>query len=149
MEKFSGQDLTDFYARYIDGTEVIPYSTYFMPLGIEVSDVGGVKPVFGAAVSEDGGRVTVKSVRSGSSAEDAGISVNDEIISCMGYRVDKSMLEGIMNGLEIGEEAVLLVARDQIMQEVKVKITGTYKFQFIFKTQHDDKTLPLYSYWLR
>ncbi len=149
LEKFSGQDLTDFYARYIDGTEVIPYSTYFMPLGIEVSDVGGVKPVFGAAVSEDGGRVTVKSVRSGSSAEDAGISVNDEIISCMGYRVDKSMLEGIMNELEIGEEAVLLVARDQIMQEVKVKITGTYKFQFIFKTHFDDKTLSLYSYWLR
>ncbi|NBV08144.1 MAG: M61 family peptidase [Flavobacteriia bacterium] len=149
LEKFTGQDLTDFYKKYIDGTEVIPYSTYFLPLGIEVSDVGGMKPVFGASVSDDGGKVMVKSIRTGSSAEDAGLSVNDEIISCMGYRVDKAMLEGIMNGMEIGEETVLFIARDQIMQEVKVKITGTHKSQYIFKTHHDDSTLPLYTYWLR
>lgn len=149
LAKHTGQDMAEFFQKYIDGTEVIPYAMYFLPLGVDVSDVGGVKPVFGANVSEVGGKVRIKSIRANSAAEDAGLSVNDEVIACMNYRVDKAMLDALMNGASIGDEFELTIARDQLMRKVIVKITGQQKSSFIFTNRHTDATLPLYTYWLR
>jgi len=149
LVKHTGQDMAEFFLKYIDGTEVIPYSMYFLPLGVEVSDVGGVKPVFGANVSEEGGKVIIKSIRSNSSAEDAGLSVNDEIIACMNYRVDKAMLDALMNGAAVGDEFELTISRDQLMRKVIVKITGQKRSTFIFTNRHTDESLPLFNYWLR
>jgi predicted metalloprotease with PDZ domain len=149
LTKHTGQDMAEFFLKYIDGTEVIPYSMYFLPLGVEVSDVGGVKPVFGANVAEEGGKVIIKSIRANSSAEDAGLSVNDEIIACMNYRVDKPMLDALMNGAAVGDEFELTISRDQLMRKVMVKITGQKRSTFIFTNRHTDASLPLYSYWLR
>ncbi len=149
LAKHTGQDMAEFFQKYIDGTEVIPYAMYFLPLGVDVSDVGGVKPVFGANVSEVGGKVRIKSIRANSAAEDAGLSVNDEVIACMNYRVDKGMLDALMNGASIGDEFELTIARDQLMRKVIVKITGQKKSSFIFTNRHTDATLPLYTYWLR
>jgi predicted metalloprotease with PDZ domain len=149
LTKHVGQDMNEFFLKYIDGTEVIPYSMYFLPLGVEVSDVGGVKPVFGANVAEDGGKVIIKSIRVNSSAEDAGLSVNDEIIACMNYRVDKSMLDALMNGAAVGDEFELTISRDKLMRKVIVKITGQKRSTFIFTNRHTDASLPLYNYWLR
>ena len=149
LSKHTGQDMTAFFQKYIDGTEVIPYSMYFLPLGVEVSDVGGVKPVFGANVTEEGGKVIIKSIRANSSAEDAGLSVNDEVIACMNYRVDKAMLDALMNGAAVGDEFELTISRDQLMRKVMVKITGQKRSTFIFTNRHTDASLPLYSYWLR
>jgi predicted metalloprotease with PDZ domain len=149
LSKHTGQDMTAFFQKYIDGTEVIPYSMYFLPLGVEVSDVGGVKPVFGANVTEEGGKVIIKSIRANSAAEDAGLSVNDEVIACMNYRVDKPMLDALMNGAAVGDEFELTISRDQLMRKVMVKITGQKRSTFIFTNRHTDASLPLYSYWLR
>ena len=149
LEKHVGQDLSVFFEKYIDGTEVIPYTTYLLPLGIEVSDVGGIKPVFGATVGEEDGRVVIKNIRAGSAAEDAGLSVNDEIIACMNFRVNKTMLDGIMNGASIGDVYELLTSRDQLMRTVSVTITGQRKSSFIFTNHFDEKSLRLYNYWLR
>jgi predicted metalloprotease with PDZ domain len=149
LTKHTGQDMAEFFLKYIDGTEVIPYSMYFLPLGVEVNDVGGVKPVFGANVAEEGGKVIIKSIRANSSAEDAGLSVNDEIIACMNYRVDKSMLDALMNGAAVGDEFELTISRDKLMRKVIVKITGQKRSTFIFTNRHTDASLPLYNYWLR
>ena len=149
LSKHTGQDMTAFFQKYIDGTEVIPYSMYFLPLGVEVSDVGGVKPVFGANVTEEGGKVIIKSIRANSSAEDAGLSVNDEVIACMNYRVDKPMLDALMNGASVGDEFELTISRDQLMRKVLVKITGQKRSSYIFTNRHTDASLPLYTYWLR
>jgi predicted metalloprotease with PDZ domain len=149
LTKHVGQDMNEFFLKYIDGTEVIPYSMYFLPLGVEVNDVGGVKPVFGANVAEEGGKVIIKSIRANSSAEDAGLSVNDEIIACMNYRVDKSMLDALMNGAAVGDEFELTISRDKLMRKVIVKITGQKRSTFIFTNRHTDASLPLYNYWLR
>jgi predicted metalloprotease with PDZ domain len=149
LTKHVGQDMNEFFLKYIDGTEVIPYSMYFLPLGVEVNDVGGVKPVFGANVAEEGGKVIIKSIRANSSAEDAGLSVNDEVIACMNYRVDKSMLDALMNGAAVGDEFELTISRDKLMRKVIVKITGQKRSTFIFTNRHTDESLPLYTYWLR
>jgi predicted metalloprotease with PDZ domain len=147
LAKFVGKNMDDFFAKYIDGTEIIPYKEFYGPVGLNVQDVTTNNPSFGASVREEGGKVMVKSVRFGSSAEEAGISVGDEIIGCNGYRVDQSMFEGMMSGMSSFESCEILVAREEQLFSVKATIKPYKKPQFLLtKSSANEKRL---HYWLR
>ncbi|MCF8410503.1 MAG: PDZ domain-containing protein [Crocinitomicaceae bacterium] len=149
LEKFLEMDLAIFYAKYIDGTEIIPYAEYFSKVGIDVIYSGSKKPSFGASVRQEGGNVIVKNVRSGSSAEMAGISVNDEIIACNGFRVNQGSLESTMNALKENGQVELLLSRDDILFSVNVKIAAFEKPYFTFTTTKNEDKKALRNYWLR
>jgi predicted metalloprotease with PDZ domain len=147
LAKFVGKNMDDFFAKYVDGTEIIPYKEFYGPVGLNVQDVTTNNPSFGASVREEGGKVMVKSVRFGSSAEEAGISVGDEIIGCNGYRVDQSMFEGMMSGMSSFESCEILVAREEQLFSVKATIKPFKKPQFLLtKSSANEKRL---HYWLR
>ena len=149
LEKFLEMDLAIFYAKYIDGTEIIPYAEYFSKVGVDVIYSGSKKPSFGASVRQEGGNVVVKTVRSGSSAEMAGISVNDEIIACNGFRVNQGSLESTMNALKENEQVELLLSRDDVLFSVNVKIAAFEKPYFTFTTTKNEDKKALRNYWLR
>lgn len=147
LAKFMGKNMDEFFLKYVDGTEIIPYKEFYSPVGLSVQDVSTNNPSFGASFREEGGKVMVKSVRFGSSAEEAGISVGDEIIGCNAYRVDQSMLEGMLNGLSNLEGCDLLIARDELLFSVHVTIRNFKKPQFLLtKSSSNEKRL---HYWLR
>jgi predicted metalloprotease with PDZ domain len=147
LESFVGRNLDDFYARFINGTEIPPYAAIFGEMGVDVEDASSTFPDFGAAMSNSGGKTIIKSIRSNSAAEDAGLSVNDEIIGCNGYRVDRSDIEGVMRGLEEGDELQLVISRDDVLFSVDFIMTNRFKPKF-FLNKTNDKT-KLLNYWLR
>ncbi len=149
LEKFVGKNLDEFYKKYIDGTDILPYAEVFDKVGISVVDNTSFKPSFGATVREEGGKVMVKNVRSGSSAEEAGISVGDEIVGCNSYRVDQAMLEAMMSGLGTAETADLLIAREEKLLAVKVRMTNFRKPNFQLVKQSNEKPTANFMYWLR
>ena len=146
---FTGQDMTIFFKKYIDGTEIIPFADYFSKVGVTVKQNALTRASFGATVQNSGGKVIIKSIRANSAAEDAGLSVNDEVIGCNGYRVDQAMLDGIMNGLEVNEEVELLLSRDEILFSVNVKITNYTRPQFILTPTNSVEEAAKFNYWLR
>ena len=147
LSKFVGKNMDDFFAKYVDGTEIIPYKDFYGPVGLNVQDITSINPSFGANVREEGGKVIVKSVRFGSSAEEAGISVGDEIVGCNAYRVDQSMFEGMMSGMGNMETCDLLIAREEKLFSVHVTIRPYKKPQFLLtKSTSNEKRL---HYWLR
>lgn len=147
LESFVGKNLDEFYAKYIDGTEIPPYSKIFGRIGVDVQDVSKSYPDFGASISSSGGKAIIKSIRSNSAAEDAGLSVNDEIIGCNGYRVGKNDIESVMQSLENGDELELLISRDDILFSVEFKMTNRFKPKF-YLTLTNEKP-KLLNYWLR
>jgi predicted metalloprotease with PDZ domain len=149
LEKFVGKNLDEFYKKYIDGIEILPYAEVFDKVGISIIDNTSFKPSFGATVREEGGKVMVKNVRAGSSAEEAGISVGDEIVGCNSYRVDQAMLEAMMSGLGTAETADLLIAREEKLFSVKVRMTNFRKPNFQLVKQSNDKPTANFMYWLR
>lgn len=149
LESFIGQDLTEFYAKYIDGTEIPPYRSIFGQVGLLANDFTSVSPSFGASLKQEGGKVIVRSVRRGSAAEDAGISVNDEIIGCNGYRVDQKSLEATMNALNENDDIELLVSRDEILFSVRVNMTTYTRPQFKLAVDERFPKQELINYWLR
>jgi predicted metalloprotease with PDZ domain len=149
LELFTKEDLTDFFNKYINGTDIPPYAAIFGSIGIAVEDQTSTKPSFGASLKQEGGKVLVRSVRSGSAAEDAGLSVNDEIIGCNGYRVNQSSLEATMNSLNNGETVELLISRDEILYSIEVNMTSFTKPQFKLKFDEGSPYSSLTKYWLR
>jgi predicted metalloprotease with PDZ domain len=149
LEKFTGEKMFDFFRKYIHRTEILPYAAIFDKVGVTAKDITSLKPSFGATTQEEGGKVMVKTVRMGSSAEDAGISPGDEIIGCNGYRIDKGMLDAMMEGLGLGEVAEILVAREEKLFSVKVRMSNFRKPAFQLSPEKGSRYSNLYEYWLR
>ncbi len=146
LTNYCGEDMHAFFTQYVNGTAIIPYQKYFEPMGLKVTDQTSVLTNFGAAL-EPGNVLKVRTVRSGSAAEDAGISVGDEIIGCDGFRIDKAGLENKYNNLQPGVSMELLLARDGKLFSTKCVMKTYAKPQF--SLQIKDLNAPLLTYWLR
>ena len=146
LSNYCGEDMHAFFTQYVNGTAIIPYQKYFEPMGLKVTDQTSTLTNFGAAL-EPGEVLKVRTVRSGSAAEDAGISVGDEILACDGFRIDKAGLENKYNNLQPGVSMELLLARDGKLFSTKCVMKTYAKPQF--SLQIKDVNAPLLTYWLR
>jgi len=146
LSTYCGEDMQAFFANYINGTQIIPYKKYFEPLGLTVTDNSAALTNLGLSL-EDGELIKVRSVRSGSAAEDAGISAGDEIIACDGYRINKTALENKYNNLQTGSSIELLVARDGKLFTTKCAFKTWTRPQYSLQIKDNNASLLLY--WLR
>lgn len=149
LEQFTGRDLTSFFEKYINGTEIIPYASIFEKVGVTVKDATTESFSFGAAFTTNGGNVTVKSIRANSAAEVSGLSVGDEILGCNGFRADQYFLEDIISEMGATGKAELLVSRDQKLFSISINNTLFVKPQFQFSANSTSSNASLYNYWLR
>jgi len=149
LESFLGENLDEFFAKYINGTEVAPLKEVLGQIGITVESISSATPSFGASLKQEGGKVIVRSVRAGSAAEEAGLSVNDEIIGCNGFRVDQGAFESFVSSLDNGQDFNILISRDEILYELDVKMGLFEKPQFSLKVDTDPSKTSLRNYWLR
>jgi len=149
LEAFLGEDMDEFFRKYVFGTEIAPLQETFKKVGLQVEETGDARPSFGASLRQDGGKVIVRGIRSGSAAEQAGLSVNDEIIGCNGYRIDQGALEQFTSGLSSGEKFDILISRDEVLMSLSVTMTDYFKPQFSFKKTSDSQGEKLRNYWLR
>ena len=124
------------------------YNDFFGELGVPVEYVGKSKPSVGVTLGQSGGKTIVKGIRSGSAAEDAGLSVNDEIIGCNGLRADKKSLEDFFVTLNVGDEIQLLISRDQELYSIAVTVTPYEKPRFKYTYDAADLN-KLGEFWLR
>lgn len=147
LETFLGQDMDDFFNRYVYGTEIPDFKTIFEKAAVKVTYTGKPVSSFGASLSQEGGKTIVKYVRSGSTAEDAGISVGDEIIGCNGMRVDQQTFENFLSSLLVGEYMELIVSRDDVIFNLQTKMQAYEKpsFKFEMMSPSNEK----FYYWLR
>ncbi|MFM6964478.1 MAG: M61 family metallopeptidase, partial [Sphingomonadales bacterium] len=146
LSTYCGEDMQAFFANYINGTQIIPYKKYFEPMGLTVTDNSAALTNLGLSL-EEGELIKVRSVRSGSAAEDAGISAGDEIIACDGYRINKASLENKYNNLQTGASLELLVARDGKLFTTKCAFKTWTRPQY--SIQIKDNNAPLLLNWLR
>ena len=143
---FLGEDVSTFFKDYIYGTKVPDYNAIFGPVGINVKNVGSAKATLGANV---GANLVVRNVTSGSSAEDAGLSPNDEIIGINGFRATKALWDSQIAQMPVGQQAKILVARDEVMMELTLVMKSAEKMDFEFSANEQPEAVNLRKYWLR
>lgn len=145
LEKFVGKNMDDFFKKYIDGTETIPYGEIFKPLGLNIDRMDYSYVDMGMSLGMNGGKLVVNYVQPGSSAEEAGLSPNDEIIAFNGFRVDKNGLQNFFDLLNEGDKFNLIISRDKELMSIDAIMGSLKKTKYDF----DYSGNKLGAYWLR
>lgn len=150
-EKFTGKDLTEFYAKYINGVEPIPYEKYLSIAGLKITDLNANKNdvYFGATSSSANGKVVITSVSKNSPAYVSGINANDEIIAIDNFRVDD--LTKALSYKKVGDKISILLNRDGMMKTIEVTITKNtsvkYKIEKVANASEAQETA--FKQWIR
>lgn len=94
IESVAGIKLADFFAKYVDGVEELPFNEYLEPFGLQLGAdfEDETVPHLGIKTNAENGREIVKFVEIGTPAQIAGIDVGDEILAIDGIRVNPGQL---------------------------------------------------------
>ncbi|HEY9618351.1 MAG TPA: M61 family metallopeptidase [Microcoleaceae cyanobacterium] len=124
IETVAGTDLTDFFARYLDSTEELPFDHYLSPFGLRLQPSGheeGV-PYLGMNLKQEQGQAIVKFVESGSPAQIAGLDAGDELLAINGIRVNADQLNDRLLDYQPGSTIQLTAFHQDQLQTYSVML---------------------------
>ena len=142
LEKVSGLNMDDFFAKYINGTETFDYSTLFGYAGLTVETVVNKDPSLGISESNN----KIRRVYRGSSAYAGGLNVKDEILAIDGFRVDGN-INDFIEAKKVGDEISLLISRDNIIQTIRFPLLEKGSKNY-FIINEADKRNNVHQKWL-
>lgn len=109
IESVAREDLGDFFARYIDGTDELPFEEYLEPFGLKIKAKGEAMPFAGLNVQSENGKAIVKFVEIGSPAGQAGIDAGDELLAIDGLRTSAEQLAERLKDYQPGDTISMTV----------------------------------------
>ncbi|QZZ21501.1 M61 family metallopeptidase [Leptothermofonsia sichuanensis E412] len=110
IESVAGTDLSDFFAKYLDGLDELPFDTYLNPFGLGLqADLHGEAPYLGLHMKLEHGRELIKFVESASPAQNAGLDAGDELLALNGIRVSGEHLNERLRDYNPGDTIRLTV----------------------------------------
>jgi predicted metalloprotease with PDZ domain len=120
MERVVAQvaDVGDFFARYVDGTEPLPYAELLTSAGVAFASAAREpeRPFLGARFRSE---LVVESVLRGGAGMDAGLLPNDEVIAVGETRVQSEAgLTAAVRAMKMGETQELLIARAGVLRRL-------------------------------
>jgi predicted metalloprotease with PDZ domain len=134
VEKISGQDFTDFWAKYVNGTTLPEYAKYFGYAGINVKNEleGKSSPYLGVTSKKIEGRMFVSAVLRNSAAWVDGINANDELISIDGIPIEAAVERmPAISSKKVGDVVVIKVARDGQLKDIKVTLKNYHGIKLV------------------
>lgn len=152
VERVAGKDMDEFFNKYIWDTETIDYQKYLDYVGLELIDrnAGNQEAYLGTFNREDGGRLIVRTVPRNTAAYKGGLNVDDEIIAADGFRVDADELNKIVGMKQPGDDIVLTISRDNIVQEITITLEENKRMSYTIQkvSNPTDEQKKLYEQWV-
>jgi predicted metalloprotease with PDZ domain len=151
FEAVAEMDLTLFWAKYIDGTEELPFDSVLIPFGLELKiEVSHPIPYLGLTAKTEGGRTLIKFVETGSPSEVVGIVVGDELIAIAGYRVTAEQLSDRLQQYTPGTSIEVAVFHQDRLQQYNVilqePVPTSYQISRVAQPTPEQETL--FQSWL-
>ena len=134
----AGFDLSDFFARYVRRTEVLPYDEALGYMGLRL--VKEVKPQpfnAGLGINNADGRPVIASVRNDSPAEDAGLQADDELVSLGGNKVTPDNWLRVFARYKRGSRVPVVVTRDRKTISTAITLGEPDRFDYRIEERKD------------
>jgi predicted metalloprotease with PDZ domain len=115
-------DAGDFFDRYVDGTDPLPYADLFAAAGVAfaTSPRDPNESFLGAKLRTENG-LFVDGILRGAAGMEAGLLPKDELLALDGNRIaTESALKSAMHALKVGETAELLIARAGVTRSLSL-----------------------------
>ncbi|WP_017652514.1 M61 family metallopeptidase [Fortiea contorta] len=127
------RDLTDFFKRYIDGTEELPFNEYLAPFGLQLVAESAEEPYLGVRVNNENGREMIKFVEVGSPAQLAGIDAGDELLAINGMKVMGGGLGDRLKDYQPNDTIQVTVFHHDLLRSLSVTLAPSVpsKYQVI------------------
>jgi len=116
-------DVGDFFERYVEGTDPLPYAEAFATAGVAFATAAREpnQSFLGAKLKMQDGLLVVESALRGAAGMEAGLLPNDELLALDGNRITSPLLlENAMRGLKLGDRAELLIARAGVVRSLSL-----------------------------
>ncbi len=140
------------FSERVEGRTDIDYDHYLGYTGLKLVPKKVEKDLgfLGVRLRDDSGRSVVITVLSGSPAEAAGVSANDEIIGVNGIRMDKSRLVYHIPNRSPGESISVSASRQGslIQLEARLIVKPTMEYRISKKDAATDDQKSLFRDWL-
>jgi predicted metalloprotease with PDZ domain len=108
----AGTEMSDFFKRYVRGTEVPPYDEAFRSVGLRLVRAPSRKPSIGIHAEAENRRIQIKNVRNGSPAEDAGLKGGDIILAIGSTSITPANYEAATSRFKPSERTPITINRD-------------------------------------
>ncbi|MGE5660467.1 MAG: M61 family metallopeptidase [Actinomycetota bacterium] len=127
IETVAEVDLSDFFARYVDGTEELPFDRYLQPFGLQLNlEESSATVNLGLTAHLEHGREFVKFVEAGGPAQRAGIEAGDELLAIDGFRVTAEQLSERLKDYQPGDAIAVTVFHQDELRTCQVTLASPY-----------------------
>ncbi len=131
LSQVAGADMSDFYTRYIRGVEPLPYDTAFAGIGLRLNRTPMENSSSGINVDySDHDNVRVKSIRSGSAAEVAGLQEGDVVVSIGDTTATNYNWNMLFGQYRPGDRIVLQVRRFRGTVDLTIVLGEPQRFSY-------------------
>ncbi|BAY94222.1 MULTISPECIES: M61 family metallopeptidase [unclassified Tolypothrix] len=122
IESVADIDLGDFFKRYLDGTEELPFNEYLEPFGLKLAAEPEEEPYLGIKVNSENGKEIIKFVEAGSPAQKAGIDPGDELLAINGIKVTANNLSDRLKDFQAQDTIQVAVFHQDLLRSVNVTL---------------------------
>jgi predicted metalloprotease with PDZ domain len=124
IESVAETDLSDFFERYIDGTDELPFDECLEPFGLRLYSVEAEEPVphLGVNVKAEHGKEVIQFVEANSPAGIAGVDAGDELLAMDGLRVTADQLSDRLKDYNVGDTVKLSVFHQDELRTLPVTL---------------------------
>ena len=153
-ELMAGSSLENFFARYVRGREELDYDAALNVAGLQLGE-DRTKPLaetvyLGANVAQDGDRLMIRTVASGSPAYDQGLNAGDQIVALDGQRVNRDSFLARLAEKRPGDLLNLTLFRDDDLRTFAIKLgkTPVVDYRIVPVKQPTPEQARQYRAWL-
>jgi len=134
----SNADYGDFFAKYVSGTEEIPWNAFFEHAGLVLEEKkGSPRPYIGITTGNTlpsagffnapptvlpQGQIAITNIAPGTPAEVAGLDVGDVLVAMDGDRIDAASFNDRFNEKKIGSSVLFTILRRDQQRAVTVTV---------------------------
>ncbi|MDJ0553004.1 MAG: M61 family metallopeptidase [Microcoleaceae cyanobacterium MO_207.B10] len=109
IENVAELDLDDFFDKYINGVDELPFDEYLRPFGLRLKREDNRWPHLGMNVVTENGHEIIKFVEAKGPAQLAGLDAGDELLAIDGFRVSADKLSDRLKDYQPGDSIEVTV----------------------------------------
>ena len=131
VAEVAGIDVSDFFTRHVAGTEDLPFADLLKVVGLELTLRDPDPQVYsGLSLRDSNGRTTVSRVIDDSPAFEAGLILDDEIVSANGLRMTAADWNTLVDDSEPGDVIRVGMFRRGQYREIDLTLAGEVRQSF-------------------
>jgi len=131
-EMAAGKSLDDFFSKYVRGEADIDFAGILNGIGLQIvrDESGKNRAYIGADLTDEAGRLMIRSIPADTPAYEQGLNTGDQIVAIDGYRASNSFLTSYLAERKPGDTVKLTIFRFEKLRDVEFKLGANNRTEF-------------------